>query len=276
MEEKMIFDYYRADMVGRGIKPLSISAYDGVTRRFQEWCAGQDVRPEEAKFHHVQVWLGQTGWSVSTQHVALAYLRAAYNFAVDMEMLDRNPCRRVRLPRPEQHIPRTIPNRKIREMRRNVRDADDDLLLHLFAFTGLRSVEVRRLTWNDVSMADNELRVFGKGDKHRRVPIHPELRKRLLGRTWRAGSPYVVPGRAGMVSTPGLRYRMRRVTGPGVQHHDFRRSVATSLRANGVDPYVRDAIMGWADGSIFAQHYNYVSSPELQRGILRLFADDPV
>jgi integrase len=273
----MIFDHYRSDMVGRGIKPHSLHYYDLVAGRFQEWCLGEQIRPEEAKFHHVQSFLGQSGWAPRTQHVALSYLRAAYNFAVNMEMLDRNPCRLVRLQRPTQHIPRIIPSRALREMRRNVRDQDDDLLLHLFAFTGLRSIEVRRLTWKDVSLADNELVAFGKGDKYRRVPIHPELRKRLLGRTMKDGGPYVVLGRGGgMASDPGLRYRMKRITGPAVQQHDFRRTVATSLRANGVDPYVRDAIMGWANGSIFSAHYNFISPPELQRAILLLYANEPV
>lgn len=273
----MIFDYYRCDLVSRGVKPHSLSTYDRVTHRFQAWLAEHGLAEDTAKFIHVQQFLQSSGWGIRTQHTALAYLRAAYNFALNMELIDRNPTRLVRLAKVPQGIPKTIPSRQLRQMRQDVQGPEDNLLLHLFAFTGCRCIEVRRLTWNYVSMADNTLHVFGKGDKERLVPIHPELRKCLVGRTWATGSAHVVPGRfGGMISHHGLQYRVQRVTGPGVQPHDFRRTVATSLRANSVDPYVRDAIMGWTRDEIFDRHYNHVSPRELQTGILRLYADDPV
>jgi integrase len=275
----MIFEAYRIDMQRRGVKAHSLVTYDRVVRLFEAWCARSGLAPRDAKRGHVELFLGQTGWAPTTQRTALAYLRAAYEYAWDaLELIDRNPCRRVTLPRPVKHAPRIIPARTLREMKADVRDQDDDLLLHLFMYTGMRTIEVRRLTWADVSMADNMLHVHGKGDKWRWVPIHPELRKRLLGRTWHMGAAYVVPGRGnGMVTAGGLHYRMERVTGGrDIQNHDFRRTFATSLRANRVDPYVRDAILGWSEDSMFSTHYNAVSPVELQAAILKVYLDDPI
>ena len=62
----------------------------------------------------------------------------------------------------------------------------------------------------------------------------------------------------------------------GVQNHDLRRTVASSLRANHVDPVVRDSLMGWSRGDIFSRHYSAVSPQELQDAITKLYLDDPV
>ena len=273
----MIFESYRLDMVSRGIKPHSLLTYDRVARLFQEWTAGQDLRLEDVKPGHVQLFLQQTGWAPRTQRTALCYLRAAYGYSVDMlEILERNPCKKVKLQRPEQKVPRTIPNRVLREVRAGVRDDKDALTLALFMWTGMRSIEVRRLQWWDVRFEENVMLANGKGDRQRLVPIHPELRKLLL-RAQGEKFHYVCPGRGGnAITTAGLHYRMKRIVGPDVQNHDFRRTVATSLRANRVDPYVRDAIMGWTRDEMFSAHYNAVSREELMDGILVLYQNDPV
>lgn len=274
-----VFESKRLDMESRGCKPESLRTYDRVTGLYVAWLEANNVTIEGARKGHVQLFLASTGWSPRTQSTALDYLRAAYNYAIDdLELLDRNPCRKVQLPKSIQKVPRTIQPRVLREIKAELRDEDDALLWHLFAFTGLRTIEVRRLTWNDVSLADDTMLVLGKGDKERIVPIHPELRKRLVGRVWAHSSAHVAAGRRGdMVTAGGLHYRMKRIAGGrDVQNHDYRRTVATSLRANRVDPSVRDAIMGWSRGDIFSLHYDAVSVEEMLDGIFRLYANDPV
>jgi hypothetical protein len=63
---------------------------------------------------------------------------------------------------------------------------------------------------------------------------------------------------------------------PTFTPHDYRRTVATSLRRNGVDE--SSATGSWAGGrsDVFQRYYDNVADPELHRGILRLYADDPV
>lgn len=255
-------------------KRTSLEAYDRATTLFQAFLRENGVA--EVRRTHVQAFLLSTGWAPSTQRLALAWIRAAYNYAVDeLELLERNPCRRVRLPTPPQHVARTISNETLREIKREAGTPADYLLFCLFAYTGLRTIEVIRLTWNDVSKVENTLHVHGKRDKYRLVPIHPELRKPLVHE--KMISPWVVPGKDGPISSSALHKRMKRIAGGRqIQNHDYRRSFATSLRANRVDPYVRDAIMGWTRSEQFAQAYNAVSHKELQDAILCAYQDSPV
>ena len=284
MGERMaidIFEAYETDLRLRGAKPESITNYLRVATRWRTWCEDNGLDPMSARKADVQAWLLSTGWAPSTmRQVGLVSLSAAYSFAVDdLEVIDRNPCRKVRLPKPIQRVIRTVPNRVLREIKAHVRDDYDLLLFCLFAYTGCRTVEVVGLTWDKVSLADNVMLVLGKGDKERLVPLHPELRRCLVSREpITRGSRHVIPGRRGArITHGGLAYQTHRVWGAwGVQNHDLRRTVASSLRANHVDPVVRDSLMGWSRGDIFSRHYSAVSPQELQDAITKLYLDDPV
>jgi integrase len=278
----MLFEAYRQDMLARGCDPHSLATYDRAVRKWLEHLESTGVDAADAKLLDAQTFLVSLPWAATTKKTARAYLSAAYGYAIDyLELLERNPFRRVKLPRPAQRIPRTIPVDELRLIWRGLLSADDRLLFALFAFTGCRTIEVRRLTWHDVDLGSGLLRVQGKREpgqpvKERLVPIHPHLRAQLVARTWAHANAHVAAGRAGdKVSAAGLHYRMKRIRGDGT-NHDYRRTVATSLRANGCDPSVRDSILGWSRGSIFERHYNAVSAAELHAGIMRLYADSPL
>lgn len=276
-----IFEVYAVGMEARGAKPHSVWNFRRAAGRYTTWCAEQGLDPLNVKPAHVAMFLVSTGWQPSTMRVAKAALSAAYEYALwDLEIIERNPCPRARLPKSPRKPRRFIPNRVLRDIRANLRDEDDHRLFCLFAFTGLRSIEVRRLTWADVNLADNWLVITrGKGDHGRLVPIHPELRKLLVGRAWRHAHAHVAAGRAGdLVSTAGLHYRMKRIAGEhDIRNHDYRKTVASSLRFNGVQREVFNELLGWGtDGSTFEDHYSSVSPEELQAAILQLYRNDPV
>jgi integrase len=63
---------------------------------------------------------------------------------------------------------------------------------------------------------------------------------------------------------------------PTYGFHDFRRTVASSLDANGVEEGLINEIMGWARRGIFARYYRNVAPERLQQAILRLYADNPL
>ena len=214
-----IFEAYETDLKLRGAKPESITNYLRVATRWRTWCKDNGLDPLAARKADVQAWLLSTGWAPSTmRQVGLVSLSAAYSYAVDdLEVIDRNPCRKVRLPKPIQRVVRTVPNRVLREIKAHVRDDYDLLLFCLFAYTGCRTVEVVGLTWDKVSLEDNVMLVLGKGDKERLVPLHPELRRCLVRREpITRGSGHVIPGRRGArITHGGLAYQTDGCGAPG-------------------------------------------------------------
>jgi integrase len=116
----------------------------------------------------------------------------------------------------------------------------------------MRRMEIATLRWDDgdesgsvVKLPDQSIRVLGKGNKLRTVPIHPVLQECLL---WAGPDPgkWVVPsdGKKGvaMDTIQAMTKRMHPVYTP----HDYRRTVATSLRRNGVSE--SSATASWAGG----------------------------
>ena len=53
-------------------------------------------------------------------------------------------------------------------------------IIYLFLFTGMRKSEILNLNNENINFKDKEIKFVGKGNKERIVPIHPELKKRLV------------------------------------------------------------------------------------------------
>lgn len=267
----MIFEQYTADQKRRGLSPGSIDGFQRVAARFERWMAPR--KPEDATRQDVETWLAESGWSPSTQKTARAWIRAAYSLAVDLEMLDRNPCRRVRLPKIPERVPRTLTLDTLAVLEAACQDDRDVLYLRLHSYTGLRASEVRSLTVNDVDLTTGSIAVIGKGQRPRVVPIHPQLREALLRR--REASPYLICNkRSGQpLSGQGSLHRLMRLRGElDVQRHDFRRTVVTNLRRNGADREVIKTLVGHSRDSVHSL-YDQVSIEDLHKCILLLYTD---
>ncbi len=154
---------------------------------------------------------------------------------------------------------------------------EDRICFHLLAYTGMRHTEAGKLTSLDVNLQRGDIKVIGKGDRPRLVPIHPVLSEVLnAAPKYRHGRPNVVAGPRGGAG----RYLMDQIAQrilDGLDHtmHHFHRTVATNLRRNGVQREDIDNILGWAPVSI-RQRYHDVPQPEdAHAAILKLYANDP-
>jgi len=139
------------------------------------------------------------------------------------------------------------------------RTSRDLAIVGLMVLTGLRSCEVLALDVDDLLVADSQIRVHGKGDKPRVLPLPPETAQLLdhylyLERPARCGTALFVSlkGRArGRRMTPaGLRslFRHHRAT-TGVTKanpHRFRHTFATDMICAGISLPALMQLMGHA------------------------------
>ena len=120
----------------------------------------------------------------------------------------------------------------------------DRLLLTLIYCTGLRRSEVTGLKWEDVDMSRRVLRVLGKGNKHREIPLLEVLQDLLV--TYREQlhirgieGRYVFVDEQGMLLTSYRIYRIvvtylsRVTTQTKCSPHTLRHSFATCMLNNG-------------------------------------------
>lgn len=264
--------------------------WSGVRDRFLGWCGDHGVTPIDATRRDMLRYFGSLSTlEPSTVHRHWVNLHAAYRRAVHpYKMIEEDPTSDLPLPPIRLKPTTTLTEYDLRAIRDSCQ-GPELLAWHLFVYTGMRAVEARRLKWEDVNLTFGIIKVTGKrterGDDHRIVPIHPKLRLALLSKGYHLGGYVLDHGRprGSMLGTTAITQAIKRpakVAGvqlpTGSVCHIIRRTVASSLRRNGVDGDTIDTLLGWAPSSMRARRYMDYREDDLRTAVLRLYADDPL
>jgi site-specific recombinase XerD len=166
------------------------------------------------------------------------------------------PRSRLRLREPRR-LPRALDRDELRALIGSFRTHRDCAIAGLMVFSGLRSAEVLGLQVRDVDIGRGWVRVIGKGDKERRVPLDPDvaglIQAYLLAERPETTSTalFVVAKGAhrGQPLTPAglrtiFRYHRGKAGVPAGHPHALRHSFGTALAEAGVDLAVIQALMG--------------------------------
>ncbi len=161
---------------------------------------------------------------------------------------------RLRQPR---RLPRGLDRREAQGLLESFRSWRDRAMAGLMLYSGLRSAEVLGVHVRDVDIGRRWVRVIGKGDKERRVPLDVEvagaIQTYLLAERPETDSTrlFVVakgPHRGEPLTPAGLRtvFRYHRArSGVTAGHpHALRHSFGTALAEAGVDLAVMQALLG--------------------------------
>jgi integrase/recombinase XerD len=155
------------------------------------------------------------------------------------------------------------------------RNARDLAIVGLMLLHGLRSVEVMALNRDDVLLSEGQLRVRGKGNKLRLLPLAPETTQ-LIDHYLRVERPdpcsaalFVVlkgPARGQRITPAGLRSLFRhhrRTTGVQLANpHRFRHTFASDMVRAGISLPALMQLMGHADIET-TMHYVKVSPQDV-------------
>jgi integrase len=219
------------------------------------------------------------------QKTYLTAIAGAYRFAHDLGMAVPNPARLVVVPRDPDRPPATYTNAELRALLQAAATQREDLLLHLFIYTGMRRSEVLGLRFADIAWDTNVIDVLGKGHppKFRRIPLHPNLRLVLQAtrQRARAGQVYAVESnRRGALGRDRLHQIMTaaalRAAVDWKGLHAFRKTVSSVLYEEGVRESWIEAILGHAPRTVNARHYRRIPDQQLHAAILQLYRSDPL
>ncbi len=180
----------------------------------------------------------------------------------------QNPCTRFKPLKDERERSRRKPPTYTQSELNKLFAACDDFEKAAFAtllLTGLREQELCYLTWKDVDLKHETIRVTGEGKEgfspkdyeERLIPLPPDL-VALLKKLPRK-SDWVFPGAGGGRSTHLLRRLKRLAKRAGIQHatlHKFRHTYATRLLEKGCDIVTVQHLMGHSDLDTTRQYLN--------------------
>ena len=150
-------------------------------------------------------------------------------------------------------------------------------LVLLLATTGLRITEAASLLKDGINLKDLELRVTGKGDKARVVPLLPQTADALKAymKRRKSQSPYLFPGdtRTGHMNIHNLEKTLRRAClRAGVRPftpHQLRHLYATHMLRGGAKLEIVSRILGHAGVGVTADIYRHVAMAEVHGEHLR-------
>ena len=169
-------DYLRVE---RGLAAATIAAYDADLRAFAAAAPGITTWSTEA--HPARDYLASLArpprvLRPSTHRRRAAALRAFYRFCFAEGLIERDIAGLLDLPRQVRQLPDTLDQREVAALL-GAPASDtpvgirDRALLELLYAAGLRVGEALGLDREDVSLREGWVRVIGKGDRERLVPI---------------------------------------------------------------------------------------------------------
>jgi integrase/recombinase XerD len=264
--------------VERGLSEATVSAYGSDLRAFAASSAGTAAWQDSAgpaRDYLASLVRPPRVLRPSTHRRKAAALRAFYRFLFGEGIVDRDIGGLLDLPRQARQLPDTLDREQVQALLAapdggSATGIRDRALLELLYAAGLRISEALGLARQDVSLEEAWVRVVGKGDRERLVPIGDvavdalrryiqEVRPQWLatGRTSgritddRRGGPLFLTERGRHLGRMAAWRQLRRAAlGAGlkghVTPHTLRHSFATHLLEGGADLRVVQELLGHA------------------------------
>ena len=283
----LLDEYTQWLIIERGRSTATVAAYRRDLTRLLHWLAdhGQDaLSVDEGALTTYLNSLRDEGLASASVARASAVVRGWFAFLVDEGYRTVDPAIRLRPGRRERSLPKPLPEPVITALldaipAATAADRRDRALLELLYGTGVRVSEAVGIDLGDLDFDEALVRVIGKGDKQRLVPMGSVL-ARALHDYLSPGGRGAFPGASrtarlflGARGTPLTRQGVdliirRRALAAGVARssisaHVFRHSCATHMLAHGADIRVVQELLGHASIAT-TQLYTAVSVSSLR------------
>ena len=111
----------------------------------------------------------------------ISTLKSFYKLMMRRGEVKKNPLAKVQTPKTSKRLPVFVEQTGIDQLLNNVTFAEgyegalDRLIIELLYGTGMRRSELLNLKESDVDSYNSQIKVLGKGNKERLIPLHPQL-----------------------------------------------------------------------------------------------------
>ena len=228
-------------------------------------------------------WRKKGGAAAATIKLHAVALRILFRFLVQRKMLERDPTEFLGVPKIERYLPETLSEPEIASLLaaaggKTPLEIRDRAILELLYASGLRVSELCGARLENLDLEQGFIRVIGKGNKQRLVPVGSGARK-ALARYLEAGRPELVGKKTGgeiFLSVNGRKLTNQRIwqllvalgkragLDKAIHPHMLRHSFATHLLQGGADLRIIQELLGHADIST-TQIYTHVDTRGLQK-----------
>jgi len=155
------------------------SAYQSDLNNFLQFCVESDIQDwHSVTVHQLRsyvAFLRSKNQSAKSVQRKLSSLRSYFRYLVREKVLDANPVEGLKAPKTEKHLPKVLDVDQVQLLFKN--NEQDPILirdlamLELLYGCGMRLGELVSVNMEDIDFNDHSVRVTGKGDKTRILPL---------------------------------------------------------------------------------------------------------
>lgn len=170
----------------------TVEIYRESLDRFAQFCSGEDIlgmlAPSVLRSYEVDM-IDRQGMSAKTVSLHFSVLSGFCRFLIREGILQSNPVRLVKRPKIEKRLPEFYRDESVKEYFDGTKGAEEfgdydtklrHLIISILVNTGIRRSELVSLKRSSVDLSRRILRVSGKGDKMREIPLIPSLCEEIV------------------------------------------------------------------------------------------------
>jgi len=281
--ETLIEQFQDTLWMEQGLSDNTLQAYGSDLKQFASWLQHKSLMETQAA--DVSTYLAvkfQQGASARSSARLLSSLRRFFAFLMRQGAMAEDPCARIEAPHVGKRLPGTLSEADVEQLLAAPEYSTplglrDRAMLELLYATGLRVSELVSLRIEQINFRQGAIRVVGKGDKDRLIPMGEEAvswlefyknnaRKEILGQ--RQTDDLFVTRRASAMTRQGFwhiikRYAKKAGINKPLSPHTLRHAFATHLLNHGADLRVVQLLLGHSDLST-TQIYTHVARERLK------------
>jgi len=259
----------------RGLSVNTLGAYRADLMALKRWLAKRDtslIFATRADLLAFIAWRAKEGAKPRSTARQLSSFRRFYRFILREGMIAEDPTARIDMPKIGRSLPRSLTESEVESLLAAPDTHDplghrDRTMLEVLYATGLRVTELINLRHSEINLTQGVLRVRGKGERERLIPLGDESQNWL--RDFLAGprveillerhTDYLFPTRRGDRMTRQAfwhiikRYAKKAEIEGKLSPHTLRHAFATHLLNNGADLRVVQMLLGHSDLSTTAE-----------------------
>ena len=285
--ETIIEEYLKFIQIEKGLSENTIGAYRRDLKKYQLYMQEQKIAHIDfIDRQTIQECLGSLidqGASAKSNARFISTIRSFHQFALREKYAAKDPTVLIETPKYEKKLPDVL---DVEEVIQLLETPDltknngyrDRTILELLYATGMRVTELIQIEIDDVNLIMGFVKVFGKGNKERIIPlgdtvieyldtyintVRPQLLKKTVTNVLFLnlhGRPLTRQGIWKLIKQYGLRANITKTLTP----HTLRHSFATHLLENGADLRAVQEMLGHSDIST-TQLYTHVSKTQIRQ-----------
>jgi len=183
MTRNWLTDFLQYLRFEKRYSPLTISAYQNDIEQFLIFCSEQFTITEavDITHFHIRTWLAslkdnkQAARSINRK---ISSLNSFYKHLLKHELVTKNPVRQLHAQRLPERLPVYLKEKETEHLLEEIQFEEgfkgftDRMICDLLYQTGMRRAELLQLKETDIEWSLGQVRVLGKGNKERLVPLN--------------------------------------------------------------------------------------------------------